>query len=125
MANSDSNQTLGTVIRDARVKSGRSLREFSKLLDITPSYQSDIENDRRVPAEEVLKRIADLLALNFEDLMALAGRLGGDAERYLRRQPAAGALFRKLTETNAPEALLRKMIAEAEQQKREKKDGGE
>jgi transcriptional regulator with XRE-family HTH domain len=125
MANTNENQTLGTVIRDARVESGRSLREFAKLLDITPSYQSDIENDRRVPAEEVLHRIAGLLALNFEELMALAGRIGEGVERYMRRQPAAGALFRKLSETNAPEALLRKMIEEAEEQKKRKKEGGE
>jgi transcriptional regulator with XRE-family HTH domain len=112
-------------IRDARVKSGRSLRDVAKLLGITPSYQSDIENDRRVPAEEVLKRTADTLGLDFEDLMALAGRIGEDAERYLRRQPAAGALFRKLTETNAPEALLRKMMEEAEELKRKQKGGDE
>lgn len=123
MANTD--KSLGTVIRDARVKSGRSLREFAKLLGITPSYQSDIENDRRVPAEDVLKKTAELLGLNFEELMALAGRIGEDAQRYLRRQPAAGVLFRKLTETNAPEALLRKMIEEAEEAKRKEKEGGE
>jgi transcriptional regulator with XRE-family HTH domain len=124
MANTSDSKTLGIVIRDARVKSGRTLREFAKLLSITPSYQSDIENDRRVPAEEVLKRTAGLLGLNFEELMALAGRIGQDAERYLRRQPAAGVLFRKLTETNAPEALLRKMIEEAEELKRKKEEGG-
>jgi transcriptional regulator with XRE-family HTH domain len=125
MANTDDSKTLGTVIRDARVKSDRSLREFAKLAGITPSYQSDIENDRRIPAEEVLKKTADLLHLEFEDLMALAGRIGEDAERYLRRQPAAGALFRKLTEANAPDALLRKMIEEAEDLKRKKKEGDE
>lgn len=124
MANTDETKTLGTVIRDARVKGGRTLREFAKLLGITPSYQSDIENDRRVPAEEVLKKTADLLGLSFEDLMALAGRIGEDAERYLRRHPAAGALFRRLTEANAPDAVLRKMIEEAEEFKR-KKEGGE
>lgn len=125
MANNGGNQTLGMVIRDARVKSERSLRELAKLLGITPSYQSDIENDRRVPAEEVLRKTAELLGLDFEELMALAGRIGEDAERYLRRQPAAGALFRKLTETNAPEGLLRKMIKEAEGLKREQKEGEE
>jgi transcriptional regulator with XRE-family HTH domain len=126
MANTEERKTLGMVIRDARVANdhGWSLRDFAKLLEITPSYQSDIENDRRVPAEEVLKKTADLLGLKFEDLMALAGRLGEDAERYLRRQPAAGALFRKLTEANAPEELLRKMIEEAEEQKRKKKKEG-
>ena len=124
MANVNEVKTLGTIIRDARVRTGRSLREFAKQLSITPSYQSDIENDRRVPAEEVLKRTADLLCLKFEELMALGGRLGDDVERYLRRQPAAGTLFRKLTETNTPETMLREMI-EALERQTERKDGGE
>jgi len=40
LANTD--KSLGTVIRGAYVKSGRSLNEFAKLLSITPSYQSNI-----------------------------------------------------------------------------------
>lgn len=118
MANT--NTTLGEIIRKARVAVGRSLRDLAKGLDITPSYQSDIENDRRVPSEEVLKKIAELLSLNYEELMALAGRFGEDAERYLRRHPTAGALFRKLSETNAPEDVLRKMLREAEDFERKK-----
>ena len=112
MANT--NTTLGEIIRKTRVAGGRSLREFAKALGITPSYQSDIENDRRVPSEEVLKKIAELLSLDYEELMALAGRFGEEAERYLRRHPTAGALFRKLSETNASEDVLRKMLREAE-----------
>jgi len=120
MANT--NTTLGEVIRKARVAAGTSLREFARTLEITPSYQSDIENDRRVPSEEVLKKIADLLSLKYEELMALAGRFGEEAERYLRRHPTAGALFRKLSETNAPEDVLRKMLREAEGFERKKEE---
>jgi transcriptional regulator with XRE-family HTH domain len=121
MANT--NTTLGDVIRKARVATDQSLREFARAVGITPSYQSDIENDRRVPSEDVLKKIADLLGLNYEELMALAGRFGEDASRYLRRHPTAGALFRKLSETNAPEDVLRKMLREAEEFERKKEDG--
>jgi transcriptional regulator with XRE-family HTH domain len=120
MANT--NTTLGEIIRKTRVAGGRSLREFAKALGITPSYQSDIENDRRVPSEEVLKKIAELLSLDYEELMALAGRFGEEAERYLRRHPTAGALFRKLSETNAPEDVLRKMLREAEGFERKKEE---
>jgi len=120
MANT--NTTLGEVIRKARVAAGRSLRDFAKGLGITPSYQSDIENDRRIPSEEVLKKIAELLSLDYEELMALAGRFGEDAERYLRRHPTAGALFRKLSETNAPEDVLRKMLREAEEFEHKKEE---
>ncbi|SRR6266545_1697092 len=122
MANERAGKTLGQVIRDARVAAGQSLREFARTLGITPSYQSDIENDRRIPSEDVLKKIAGLLRLDFEELMALGGRFGEDAERYLRRHPTAGALFRKLSETNAPEDVLRKMLREAEDFERKKEE---
>ncbi len=122
MANERAGKTLGQVIRDARVAAGQSLREFARTLGITPSYQSDIENDRRIPSEDVLKEIAGLLRLDFEELMALGGRFGEDAERYLRRHPTAGALFRKLSETNAPEDVLRKMLREAEDFERKKEE---
>jgi transcriptional regulator with XRE-family HTH domain len=122
MANEHEGKTLGQVIRDARVAAEMSLREFARRMGITPSYQSDIENDRRVPAEDVLKKTAGLLNLDFAALMSLGGRFGDDAERYLRRHPTAGALFRKLSETNAPEDVLRKMLREAEEFKRKEED---
>lgn len=120
MANSE--KTLGGVIRDARVAAGISLRAFASGVSITPSYESDIENDRRIPSEDVLKKIAASLSLDYEELMALGGRFGENAERYLRRHPTAGALFRKLSETNAPEDVLRKMLREAEELERKKED---
>ena len=121
MANNE--KTLGEEIRDARVATGVSLREFARNLGITPSYQSDIENDRRIPSEDVLKKLASSLNLDFEILMLLGGRFGEEAERYLRRHPTAGALFRKLSETNAPENVLRKMLQDAEELERKKEDG--
>jgi transcriptional regulator with XRE-family HTH domain len=120
MANSE--KTLGEVIREARIAAGISLRAFAGGVSITPSYQSDIENDRRIPSEDVLKKIAASLSLDYEELMALGGRFGENAERYLRRHPTAGALFRKLSETNAPEDVLRKMLREAEELERKKED---
>jgi transcriptional regulator with XRE-family HTH domain len=102
-------KTLGDVIREARVNAKKGLREFSRNLEIAPSYQSDIENDRRVPAEDVLKKIAEALSLNFDELMALAGRFGEEAERFLRRTPEAGKLFRKITEKNLSDSAIRRI----------------
>jgi len=95
------NRTLGDVIHDARAKLKLSLRDVTKQLDITPSYLSDIENNRRVPSEEVLGKLAGLLRLDPDDLMARAGRFGEDAVRYMKRTPAAGVLFRRLAEGKA------------------------
>jgi transcriptional regulator with XRE-family HTH domain len=108
-------RTLGDAIREARVAKAKGLREAARDLDITPSYMSDIENDRRVPAEDVLQKIASLLSLDFNDLMALAGRLGEDTERYMRRHPTAGTLFRRITEKNFGEDKLRKLLDRADE----------
>lgn len=114
MAAKQSNQTLGDVIRDARVREDLSLRELARKLEGTPSYLSDIENNRRVPAEELLRKIAGELRLDFDDLMSRAGRVGDVALRYMMRTPAAGVLFRKLAEHNASPDMVEALIQETE-----------
>src|SRR5262245_13473990 len=102
-------KSLGELIRDARVEAKKGLREMARELDITPSYQSDIENDRRIPAEEVLKKTAEILGINFDELMALAGRVGEQGERYLKGNLAAWSLFRRISEKNLSEEELRRL----------------
>jgi transcriptional regulator with XRE-family HTH domain len=67
---------------------------------------SDIEHDRRTPSEGLLGKLALLLELNFDELMARAGRVGDAAERYLKKHPRAVILFRRLAETGATEEQL-------------------
>jgi transcriptional regulator with XRE-family HTH domain len=121
MADNKVTKTLGELIREARTPKG-SLREFAKRLNITPSYLSDIENDRRVPAEEVLQRMSDLLELDFNDLMAKGGRFGEDADRYMRRHPTVGVLFRQLSNANLADDDLVKLLKKAEELARKKDD---
>jgi transcriptional regulator with XRE-family HTH domain len=111
--------SLGDLVREARAKRC-SLREFAKRLEITPSYLSDIENDRRIPAEDLLRKIAERLDLDFDDLMARAGRLGDDAERYMRKHPTAGVLFRQISDSNLAEDDLVKLLKKAEELSRKK-----
>lgn len=109
--------TLGSRIRDRRVELGSGLRELARRLDITPSYLSDIENDRRVPAEEVLRTLAKELNLSFDELTGLAGRLDQRTEDYLRRQPTAAVLFRRLRERGFGEADIEKLIENVDRKK--------
>jgi transcriptional regulator with XRE-family HTH domain len=120
MATDPDSRSLGEVIRAARVAARLSLRALARRLAITPSYQSDIENDRRVPAEDVLRATAAALKIDFDDLMARAGRFGEQAGRYLRRHPTAGALFRKIAESNLSEEALKKLLGSAEELGRKK-----
>ncbi len=80
------NKTLGDEIRSARLQKGLGLRELARSIDLTPSYLSDI--------------------LDFDRLMGLAGRFGDEAERLLRRTPASGVLFRRLSQREDAEILV-------------------
>lgn len=121
MANNISNQSLGDLIREARVAKGFGLRELARKIGKTPSYLSDIENDRRVPAEEVLQDIARMLDMDFDELMARAGRFGEEAVRYMMKTPAAGMLFRKISEHKLPEEQLQELAVRVEQLAKKKR----
>ena|SRR5438445_375169 len=107
-------ETLGDRIRRRRIELSLGLRALAADLGVRPSYVSDIENDRRVPSEDVLKAIGTRLELDYDELMALAGRFGEETDRYLRRTPAAGALFRRLSERGYSDDQVRKILRQIE-----------
>lgn len=108
-------KTLGELIRHARTTLDITLRELARRLDVTPSYVSDIENDRRVPSEEVLIRIAAALELDADDLVARSGRLASDAEKYMRQTPAATTLFRKVTQQRLNEQQIAALMEKVDE----------
>ena len=101
--------TLGDFVNRARVEKGLGLRALARALGIVPSYLSDIENNRRVPSESVLRELAHVLDLDFDILMQRAGRLGEDAERYLRENRRAGQLFRRIAASQLDQDALEKL----------------
>lgn len=114
-------ETLGAYIRQARVRQGVTLRQLASRLGITPSYLSDIENDRRVPAQEVLEGISRHLRLDLDELLARAGRLDPETQEYLKRSPAAIRLFRRIAAHGLDEEALAKLLKSAEQLGQRKK----
>jgi transcriptional regulator with XRE-family HTH domain len=79
------------------------------MLDIAPSYLADIENDRRIPTEHLLTAMAPALGEDFDELMALSGRMGDETTKYFRAVPAAARLFRRVAELNLDEAALKRI----------------
>lgn len=118
MANvQDPPTSLGTRIRLARIAKHLGLRELARQVDIAPSYLSDIENDRRTPAEPVLRALAAALDQSLDELMALGGRIGDDAERYVRSTPAAALLLRRLSQGPTDERLLREWLKQLDKRR--------
>jgi len=115
MGAADSEQTFGDRVRDERIKKGLSLRELARRLDIAASYLNDIEYNRRVPSEPVVRRISEELELDVDVMLAAAGRVGEGAEEYMKSNPTAGVLFRRVSEAGLNEHDLKELLSKAEQ----------
>src|SRR5579859_2042334 len=94
-------QTLGDRIRELRDAKDLSLREFARQLDnISPAHISDIENSRRNPSDDLLRKIAAVLGVEFAELKNFDLRLPVDEwRRAMRHDPALGFALRKLAES--------------------------
>ncbi len=110
--------SLGQQIRNARIDSERSLRAVARELDLSPSYMNDIEHDRRVPSETVLLQMAELFGLDPDQLLGAAGRVGAHAEAYLKDNPTAGVLFRRVSGAGLGEKQLRELLDRVDKMKR-------
>jgi transcriptional regulator with XRE-family HTH domain len=101
-------QTLGTIIRNAREKAGRTQRQLAEQVrkedgsSITPQYLNDIEFDRRTPSEFVTRQIAKALGLAPDRLMFIGGSLPKDIVKDIVKRGISdeevkqiGELFRR------------------------------
>ena len=125
MTTKSSKETLGEQIRRARIGKGLPLRELARRLQKSPSYINDIEHDRRIPSEGVLVQIAAELDLDVDQILAAAGRVGGEAEEYMKSNPTAGILFRKVSDAGLDENGLKRLLLHAEKMIDERDTGSE
>ena len=101
-----SNESLGKSIRRLRLEAGYTLRGFADLVAISPAYQSDIEHNRRVPTDDILRKTAEVLgrriSVTFDDLRNLSARIEPDLHDLVRRTPEVNQLLRQVKQTGRP-----------------------
>lgn len=71
------NMQIGRKIREKRLEMQLSLSEAAEMLDVSPTYLSRLEHGHLVtpPSEAVLTKLADLLDLDADTVLAAAGRI--------------------------------------------------
>ena len=86
-----SKRTLGQYLASIRVDRKMSLRDVEEATgkQVSNAYLSQIENDKiKKPSPNILHALAELYAINFENLMDMAGYISGtkraDTERHGR-----------------------------------------
>lgn len=110
---------FGQLILQARKEKGYSQRDLAKLVALDFTYLSKLENDRAdyAPKEDVIRKLAEHLTLDAEELVFLAGRIPERDEEFLKQNyKEMPALFRRMQEN--PE-FAQKIFNEAAQQEKQ------
>jgi transcriptional regulator with XRE-family HTH domain len=115
-------ETVGDRLRVGRARKRLTLRKTAETVGVSASYLSDIENGRKIPSEEVVRAVAKALDLDADDLMAAAGRMGEEADDYIRANPEAGILFRRLSQSGVGSEGLRRLIEQVPDLPREPRE---
>lgn len=66
-------EVLGDVLRRARTKQGRTLREVSETARVSLGYLSEVERGRKEASSELLSAICDALDVPLSQLLVEAG----------------------------------------------------
>ncbi|GAB4136951.1 helix-turn-helix transcriptional regulator [Thermopirellula anaerolimosa] len=78
---------FGQVLREKR-KGRYSLRSFAKLVGVSPTYLSQVEQGNvQPPTADRVKRMAELLGENPDEWISLAGRVPEDLPEIIHEEP--------------------------------------
>jgi transcriptional regulator with XRE-family HTH domain len=116
-----SKNTFGDQLRTTRVDKGYSLRKFAQLIDVSPTYLSQVEqgNVKTPPTADRVEKMAKLLGADVDEWVTLAGRVSKESEEILQSNPELPALLR------AVKGLTPEQIKQlAEEAERKKNSGG-
>ena len=74
---------LGSRLKEIRLKSGLSLHEIARQLDVSPSFISQIENGKSQPSVATLYAFAKLLSVPVDVLFQSSGEVDIDSDKQL------------------------------------------
>ena len=111
--------TFGGFIREKRLAAKINLRKLAEILDISPAFLSDIENDHRYPPDkDKIYKIADVLGLSKEDTDLLFDLAAGnkknsvspDIADYIMTQEKSRVALRMARDIGAGEEEWEKIM---------------
>jgi HTH-type transcriptional regulator, competence development regulator len=99
---------FGAFIRREREAKEIGLREMAKKIGVSPTYLSKIERDEfDPPAEDKVRKIAEILGRDPDELLALGGRVASDLTDIIRQRPREMADFLRAAKGLSPEDMAR------------------
>jgi transcriptional regulator with XRE-family HTH domain len=119
MVSKRESERFGALVRREREAREIGLREMAKLIGVSPTYLSKVERDEfSPPAEDKVRKIADIIGQDADELLALAGRVASDLTEIIREQPRGMADFLRAAKGLNAEEMAR--LARQAQRAKEK-----
>lgn len=89
---------FGAFMRQKREEKEIGLREMAKIIGVSPTYVSKVERDEfPPPAEDKVRKIAEILDIDVDELLALAGKVSSDLSEIIREKPRELAALLRTT----------------------------
>jgi transcriptional regulator with XRE-family HTH domain len=90
----DNQIKFGDYIRNTRLALKIGLREFALKIGISATYVSKMEvGDYAPPSEERIIKMAEILKLNKDNLLAMAGKISSDLQQIIIEEPELYTAF--------------------------------
>lgn len=92
------NIKFGAFVRQEREEREIGLREMAKMIGVSPTYISKVERDEfPPPAEDKVRKIAEIFNMDVDVLLALAGKVSSDLSEIIRERPRELAALLRTT----------------------------
>jgi transcriptional regulator with XRE-family HTH domain len=101
-------EKFGAFIRREREGKEIGLREMAKMIGVSPTYLSKVERDEfPPPAEDKVRKIAEIIGCDTDDLLARAGRVSSDISDIIKRHPVELSALLRTTKGLTAEEIVR------------------
>lgn len=92
---------FGKTLKEKRMETGLSLREFAGRVGISPGYLSDLENEKVAPpSEKLIMDMAGILGIEKDELLKAAEKVDPEVAEYVAHEPRAADFLRMAKEKN-------------------------
>jgi len=111
-------ETLGERIRRVRKERGLGLRQTATKTGISATFLSRVETGKEAatPSEDTLRKIAEVLGDDFDELMHLAGRIPTSFKDYMKADPGMPEFMRRAKESNISSDKLMELLEKAKKE---------
>jgi transcriptional regulator with XRE-family HTH domain len=101
-------EKFGALVRRERQAKEIGLREMAKIIGVSPTYLSKVERDEfPPPAEDKVRKIAEIIGCDPDELLARAGRVSADLSDIIRQHPRELAALLRTTRGLTADAVVK------------------